>query len=41
MNKAFDEIWAIKDEFKTDMRTAAFMKSVRIVATAMKWRGWY
>ena len=41
MNKAFDEIWAIKEEFNTDMRTAAFMKSVRIVATAMKWRGWY
>lgn len=41
MNKAFDEIWALKEEFGCDMRTAAFLKSVRKVATAMKWRGWY
>ncbi|SHJ55395.1 Glutamate/Leucine/Phenylalanine/Valine dehydrogenase, partial [Geosporobacter subterraneus DSM 17957] len=41
MVKAFEEIWALKEEHKVDMRTAAYMMSIKRVATAMKLRGWY
>lgn len=41
MNTAFDEIWALKDEKNCDMRTAAYMISIKRIADAMKLRGWY
>ena len=41
MKKAFDAIWAIKEEYGVDMRTAAYMSSIKRVADAMKRRGWY
>jgi len=41
MIKAFDEIWALKEEHKTTLRTAAYMISIKRVAEAMKLRGWY
>ena len=41
MKKAFDAIWAIKEEYNVDMRTAAYMSSIKRVADAMKRRGWY
>lgn len=41
MIKAFNEIWNLKEEHKTTMRTAAYMISIKKVAEAMKLRGWY
>ncbi|MEW9124278.1 MAG: Glu/Leu/Phe/Val dehydrogenase [Thermotaleaceae bacterium] len=41
MVKAFEEIWALKEEHQVDMRTAGYMMSIKRVATAMKLRGWY
>lgn len=41
MIKAFDDIWDLKEQHKTDMRTAAYMMSIKRVADAMKLRGWY
>lgn len=41
MVKAFNEIWSLKDEYQVDMRTAAYMISIKRVAEAMKLRGWY
>ncbi len=41
MIKAFDEIWNLKEEHNTTMRTAAYMISIKRVAEAMKLRGWY
>ena len=41
MAKAFNEIWALKEEHNTTMRTAAYMISIKKVAEAMKLRGWY
>ncbi|GAB6086368.1 Glu/Leu/Phe/Val family dehydrogenase [Alkaliphilus crotonatoxidans] len=41
MVKAFEEIWALKEEHKVDMRTAAYMMSIKRIAVAMKLRGWY
>jgi glutamate dehydrogenase len=41
MKKAFEEIWALKNEKNVDMRTAAYMIAIKRVATAMKLRGWY
>jgi glutamate dehydrogenase len=40
MTKAFNSIWDLKEEFGVDMRTAAFMMSIKRVADAMKLRGW-
>jgi glutamate dehydrogenase len=40
MVKAFHDVYNTHKEFKVDMRTAAFIHSVRRVATAMKMRGW-
>ena len=41
MKKAFEEIWALANERKVEMRTAAYMMSIRRIADAMKLRGWY
>lgn len=41
MYKAFEAIWKIKEEYNVDMRTAAYMSSIKRVADAMKRRGWY
>lgn len=41
MYKAFDEIWNLMKEFDVDMRTAAYMMSIRRIQVAMKLRGWY
>jgi len=41
MYKSFDEIWQLKEEHGVDMRTAAYMMSIKRIATAMKLRGWY
>lgn len=41
MVKAFNEIWDLKDEHDVELRTAAFMISIKRVADAMKLRGWY
>ncbi|RDY23243.1 Glu/Leu/Phe/Val dehydrogenase [Romboutsia maritimum] len=41
MNKAFEEIWDLAKEFNVDMRTAAYMMSIKRIADAMKIRGWY
>ena len=40
MKEAFDAIWALKEEKKVDMRTAAYMIAIKRVADAMKLRGW-
>ncbi|MFA7208682.1 MAG: Glu/Leu/Phe/Val dehydrogenase [Parcubacteria group bacterium] len=39
MRIAFDEIWAKKEEYKTDMRIAAYILAVERIAQAMKDRG--
>ncbi len=39
MVTAFDEIWATKEKYSIDMRTAAFVKAIERVAGAMKDRG--
>ena len=41
MIKAFNEIWNLKEEHNTTMRTAAYMISIKKVAEAMRLRGWY
>ncbi len=41
MVDAFNAIYAIKEEYNVPMRTAAYMFSIKKVATAMKLRGWY
>lgn len=41
MVKAFEEIWQLKTEHGVDMRTAAYMMSIKRIAEAMKLRGWY
>lgn len=41
MINAFKNLWTIKEEFNVSMRNAAYMYSVKRVATAMKLRGWY
>ena len=41
MVKAFEALWAIKEEYGVTMRESAYMHSVKRVATAMKHRGWY
>lgn len=40
MLNAFNEIWDLKEEHQVDMRTAAYMISIKKVAEAMKLRGW-
>lgn len=41
MKSAFDAIYKIKEEYNVSMREAAYMHSIKRVATAMKLRGWY
>jgi glutamate dehydrogenase len=41
MVNAFNDIWKIKEEYNVSMRNAAYMHSVKRVASAMKLRGWY
>lgn len=41
MVKAFEALWKIKEEYNVTVREAAYMHSVKRVATAMKLRGWY
>ena len=41
MKSAFDAIYKIKEEYSVSMREAAYMHSIKRVATAMKLRGWY
>lgn len=40
MDKAFDDVWMKKEEYKTSMRTAAYILALERVAKAMKDRGW-
>lgn len=41
MINAFNDIWKIKEEYTVSMRNAAYMHSIKRVATTMKLRGWY
>ncbi len=41
MVKAFNSLWAIKEEYNVTMRESAYMHSIKKVAGAMKLRGWY
>ena len=41
MYKAFDDIWDLTKEFDVDMRTAAYMMSIRRIERTMKLRGWF
>lgn len=41
MVKAFNEIWDLMKAHNVDMRTAAYMMSIKRIADAMKLRGWY
>lgn len=41
MKKAFEEIWSLAGEHGVEMRTAAYMMSIKRIADAMKLRGWY
>lgn len=41
MVKAFEDIWSLSKEYNVDMRTAAYMMSIKRIADAMKLRGWY
>ena len=42
MRKAFENIWSLYQEYNdTSMREAAYMYSIKVVADAMKLRGWY
>ncbi len=41
MYKAFEDIWTLMSQHTVDMRTAAYMMSIKRIADAMKLRGWY
>lgn len=41
MKKAFEEIWTLAGDHNVEMRTAAYMMSIKRIADAMKLRGWY
>ncbi len=41
MVNAFNDIWALKEEYNVTVREAAYMISVKKVADVMKLRGWY
>jgi glutamate dehydrogenase/leucine dehydrogenase len=40
MENAFSEVWEKKEEYKTDMRTGAYILAISRVAQAMRDRGW-
>lgn len=41
MVRAFEPIWALKQEKNVSFRDATYMKSIKTIAEAMKIRGWY
>lgn len=41
MVNAFNDIWALSEEYNVTLRDAAYMISVKKVADVMKLRGWY
>ncbi|MDR5658571.1 Glu/Leu/Phe/Val dehydrogenase [Serpentinicella sp. ANB-PHB4] len=41
MVSAFEEIWQLMNQHNVDMRTAAYMMSIKRIADGMKLRGWY
>ena len=41
MVKAFNDVWALKEDKNCTIRQAAYMISVKKVAEVMKIRGWY
>ncbi|NLY82957.1 MAG: Glu/Leu/Phe/Val dehydrogenase, partial [Clostridiales bacterium] len=41
MVSAFNDIWALSEEYDVTIRDAAYMNSVKKVADVMKLRGWY
>lgn len=41
MVKAFNNVWSVAEEYNVTVREAAYMYSIKSVATAMKYRGWY
>ena len=41
LSGAFEDVWALADKYKVDLRNAAYMKSIERIAKAMKLRGWY
>ncbi len=41
MVNAFNDIYAVMEEYKVSMRTAAYMHSIKKIAAVMKLRGWY
>lgn len=41
MDKAFEEIWQLSNEFNVDIRTASYMMSIKRISETMKLRGWY
>lgn len=41
MIKAFDNIWNFKNIYKTNLRKAAYLYSIKKVSEVMKLRGWY
>ena len=41
LSKAFEDVWNLADEYKVDLRNAAYMKSIERISKAMKLRGWY
>ena len=41
MVRAFEPIWALKQEKNVSFRDATYMKSIKTIAEAMKVRGWY
>lgn len=41
MVRAFEPIWALKQEKNVPFRDATYMKSIKSIAEAMKVRGWY
>ena len=41
LSGAFEDVWALADEYKVDLRNAVYMKSIERISKAMKLRGWY
>lgn len=41
MKKAFDNVYAVSQEYKVTMREAVYMYAIRSIDKAMKLRGWY
>ncbi len=41
ISTAFEDVWTLANEYKVDLRNAAYMKSIDRISKAMKLRGWY